>query len=306
VPLVPESRLKGNHGAALVMSRLSQECLVRPVSGDTDVGIDLYCETVSEQQPFVHFWLQVKSGEQCYRYRRQLRASCHFDHDHLRYWNRQPVPVFAALVPMSWPPTSEPDVFVVDITGQLLSKVPTGSRTLASDFVMPAGDQDSVRQFLSIVVPETAARQRISHGVLGDLPTLTPRYVRNVPRAPVLEFKSKILYQLRSTAANSVIFACRSGKLTKQDMDFLGSLAEVASAVGDGHWEAQTAVGLVAHLNGDYVSASNRYQNARNLLRTELAAALGSTYQATWAKHLGEVQRLLAASNSRQPPDLDG
>jgi hypothetical protein len=42
VPAVTENRLKGNCGAALVMSRLSGECLARPVAAETDVGVDLY------------------------------------------------------------------------------------------------------------------------------------------------------------------------------------------------------------------------------------------------------------------------
>ena len=65
MPAIIPNRLKGNYGAALVSSRLSGECLVRPVAADTDVGIDLYCETVAEGHPFLHFWLQVKAGDQC-------------------------------------------------------------------------------------------------------------------------------------------------------------------------------------------------------------------------------------------------
>ena len=63
MPAVTENRLKGNYGASLVMSRLSGECLVRPVAAETDVGVDLYCETVAEGRPFLHFWLQVKAGD---------------------------------------------------------------------------------------------------------------------------------------------------------------------------------------------------------------------------------------------------
>jgi hypothetical protein len=105
MPLVPENRLKGNYGTALVMSRLSSECLVRPVAADTDVGVDLYCETVAEgtRRPFLHFWLQVKASDQCRLDANAQKASCGFDSDHLNYWKEQPVPVFVALVPSEWP-----------------------------------------------------------------------------------------------------------------------------------------------------------------------------------------------------------
>jgi hypothetical protein len=99
MPLVPESRLKGNYGASVLMARLSAECLVRQVAADTDVGIDLYCETVSEGQPFLHFWLQVRAGKQCKIESGGNNATCRFSRDELTYWSRQPVPVFAALVP---------------------------------------------------------------------------------------------------------------------------------------------------------------------------------------------------------------
>ena len=113
MPIVTENRLKGNYGAALVMSRLSGECLVRPVAADTDVGVDLYCETVAEGRPFLHFWLQVKAGDQCKRDASSNAASCSFELDHLKYWTQQPVPVFAALVPAEWPVLCEPDIYIV-------------------------------------------------------------------------------------------------------------------------------------------------------------------------------------------------
>jgi hypothetical protein len=97
MPFVSENRLKGNYGTAVVMACLSSACLVRPVAVDTDVGVDLYCESVEEGTPFFHFWLQVKAGEQCRLAADETSASCSFATDHLLYWYRQPVPVFAAL-----------------------------------------------------------------------------------------------------------------------------------------------------------------------------------------------------------------
>src|SRR5262245_27943710 len=106
----------------MVMARLSGECLVRPVAVDTDVGVDLYCETVIESRPFLHFWMQVKAGDQCEARGEATAASCSFGLEHLNYWLRQPVPVFAALVPTTWPVSCEPSIYVVDITSQLLAR----------------------------------------------------------------------------------------------------------------------------------------------------------------------------------------
>src|SRR5262245_63391848 len=109
---VDENRLKGNYAAAYVSALLSSECLVRPVAADTDVGIDLYCETVEQGTPFLHFWMQVKSGDQCRVIENGNSARCSFTIEHLEYWYRQPVPVFAALVPVHWPVAEDPIVYV--------------------------------------------------------------------------------------------------------------------------------------------------------------------------------------------------
>src|SRR5262245_3085691 len=100
-PLVDRTRLKGNFGANYVAAVFSTQCLVRPVAVDTDVGIDLYCETLTNGGiPFQHFWLQVKAGESIKV--RDGIASYRFDPKQLDYWSYQPVPVFAALVPTDW------------------------------------------------------------------------------------------------------------------------------------------------------------------------------------------------------------
>jgi len=181
--IVHENRLKGNYGAALVAARLSGECLVRPVAADTDVGVDLYCETVVEAHPFLHFWIQVKAGDQCERSITGSGASCRFKIDHLSYWARQPVPVFAALVPCAWPVEIEPDIYIIDITtSNLLGVRASGDwATLASNQEWRAGDPEGVRQFLRDVVPATTARLQVSRGVVAASPTLAPKYVRTTP-----------------------------------------------------------------------------------------------------------------------------
>lgn len=55
-----------------------------------DIGVDLYCETVADGRPFLHFWLQVKAGDQCKRDPSANTASCAFELEHLDYWARQP------------------------------------------------------------------------------------------------------------------------------------------------------------------------------------------------------------------------
>ena len=177
MPIVLDSMLKGNYGASLVMARLSGECLVRPVAAGTDVGIDLYCETVADGKPFLHFWMQVKAGGQCSVVEGTHHASCSFQIDHLRYWAQQPVPVFAALVPTHWPVSSEPDLYIVDITTQMLLSQPDAGQksiTLMSDLYWPHGSYKELKEFLTTTIPDTTARLQISKGILSPSPTLQP------------------------------------------------------------------------------------------------------------------------------------
>ncbi len=274
MPTVDEKRLKGNYGASIVMARLSGECLVRPVAADTDVGVDLYCETVIEGQPFLHFWIQVKAGDQCKQVPKNHTAKCHFSADHLAYWTRQPVPVFAALVPTSWPAQDEPSIYIVDITSQaVFGTIPRSpeSATLTSDHVWRAGDQEAVRVFLTKTVPTTTARLQISKGLVADTPTPAPQYVRERPLVPVLRFKETILYQLRTTAANSILFMPMSDRETTADAKFRRLLASIVEQFGDDpHWENFMSRALSSHTDGKYENALSMYAKARNCIQDDV------------------------------------
>jgi hypothetical protein len=152
--VVDENRLKGNFGAALVVQMLSQPCLVRPVAEGTDIGIDLYCESVTpDGRPFQHFWVQAKTGAQVEVAADGRTAACRFERKKLEYWDRQPVPVFALLVPiLDWPPKPPAQIYVADLTKYLLVIPPPypESPTIRSreDIrTLVPGDPDSLETF---------------------------------------------------------------------------------------------------------------------------------------------------------------
>jgi|SRR5947209_4960364 len=285
MPIVTENRLKGNYGAALVMSRLSGECLVRPVAADSDVGVDLYCETVAEGRPFLHFWLQVKAGDQCKRDASSNAASCSFELDHLKYWTQQPVPVFAALVPAEWPVLCEPDIYIVDITSQILMEsLPVSQQaiTLWSHYHWPTGDRASVQEFLRYDVPDTTARLQVSRGVVADTPTPTPQYVQTRPRVPVLRFKDQIRYQLRRTATNAIIFSLADGEPTREDVEFRRLLAQIVEQFGDDpHWENFFSRAISSHADGKYSDAVPVYEKARQCIQADPNVRDGASWQET-------------------------
>lgn len=273
MPVVSESCLKGNYGAAVVMARLSSECLVRPVAADTDIGVDLYCETVADGQPFLHFWLQVKAGDQCKPSGDTKTASCRFERSKLEYWSRQPVPVFAALVPTEWPVRGEPDVYVVDIGKYLLlSPLPprTQSANLTSDYRWGAGNRAEVQEFLHDVVPAATARIRCREGLVAQAPTITPQYVRHAPSVPVMRFQHQILQQLRTTAAHSIRFALCSEPGDDGAKEFARRLARIVEQFDDDeHYENWLSRGMSAHANADYATAAGLYERACRSIRAD-------------------------------------
>jgi hypothetical protein len=304
MPTVSQERLKGNYGAALVTARLSGECLVRPVAADTDVGVDLYCETVVEGQPFLHFWVQVKTGEQCHLDRTTGAASCRFDRDHLEYWFRQPVPVYAALVPTDWPVRVEPDIYLIDLTTYMLMAGlhdMNQSATLHADYHWPAGDQNRVRAFLTEIVPDTTARLKCFHGVVASSPTLTPQYVQRFPTVPVSRFKREIREQLRRTAAFSAMFSVLTVDLTAGDKEFRRLLARIVEQFGhDPHWENFMARACSSHADGDYMQAVALYEEAKRCIRADPKLPSQADWS-EWGARVNVIQDLQNRARDQEP-----
>ena len=95
----------------------SRMCLVRPAVGQTDVGVDHYCESIIDSRPFLHLWGQVKSSEEFAN--DAVEASCPFKASPLEYWSRQPAPGF--LVPPKWTPEEIRYVHIVGIAFDTLA-----------------------------------------------------------------------------------------------------------------------------------------------------------------------------------------
>ena len=285
------------------MARLSAECLVRPVAVDTDVGVDLYCETVAEGRPFLHFWIQVRAGDQCKVRSDSATASCSFQLDHLAYWLRQPVPVFSALVPTAWSVSGEPAIYIVDVTTQLLvTGLPVGQRelTLASDYRWAPGSAEAVRAFLADVVPQTTARLQVSRGVVSASPTPTPTYVKITPFVPVTRFMSQIEHQLRTTAANSILFALSKAAAPPpaEVLVFCRLLAGVVERFGDDpHWENFMARALTSHADEDYEGALAMYDKAHSCIEADHHVR----DDPPWQLNLRWIQRLQACARERRP-----
>jgi hypothetical protein len=313
MPAITPNRLKGNYGAALVSSRLSGECLVRPVAADTDVGIDLYCETVAEGRPFQHFWLQVKAGDQCKVHPSGPFATCSFYGEHLKYWFRQPVPLFAALVPTEWPVVEEPAIHIIDVTTQILENqhyLGQQSITLKSDYSWQVGDRGSVVDFLEQVVPATAARLQVRSGVVAWIPQQTTKYVHTTPSVPVLAFQERILTQLRSTAAHAIMFSAGDER-TEMDVEFRRFVARIIELFTTSQFRQQKyhlenffSRALSRHLDEAYAEAALLYDEAQNCIHADSNVCDERSWQLLAAK-IGDLKLLALRQHPLTKQDLE-
>ena len=290
--IVDSNRLNGNYAASLVTLRLSSECLVRPVAADTDIGVDLYCETVMDEKPFLHFWLQVKSGQKCIVSKDAKSASYSFHQKHLDYWERQPVPVFAALVHQEWPVKKEPMVYIVDITSKLIQGVTYNKSNkvkLQSDYIWHPRDQRDVISFLYNAVPAATARLQCMGGVVAPQQTNIPKYEISIPVVPVTRYSPIILDQIRRTATSSILFLPQLNGLVEEFAFFRKTLSSVVEQFGDDpHYENFYARAISYHTDKEFEKAVEFYNRAIKSIRDDKKISLVNW----WKKRLKEIERL--------------
>lgn len=169
---VSSAQLKGNFAETTVAAWLSRQCLVRRVAEGTDIGIDLYCESLLGESPYKHFWVQVKSiGEKNFEYGGEAWYA--FDKKHLEYWARQPIPVYAFLVPVVGDPPRSPEyVFGVRLTERIvregLPKTKTITYRTSEGFSAESIDED-LSGFIRKIVPFDTAVALLPKGVIAPI-----------------------------------------------------------------------------------------------------------------------------------------
>lgn len=173
MPYVDENRQKGNFAESTVAAWLSRRCLVRPVATGTDIGVDLYCESLVGTSTFNHFWVQVKAITEINIRQTQVGAEeawYDFETRHLKYWQRQPVPVYTFLVPViGWPPKPPSRIYGIKITDRLVREgVPDQKyvRYSTSEWFDADTIDTDIDQFLSRVVPVDVVSLLIPKGVV--------------------------------------------------------------------------------------------------------------------------------------------
>ena len=200
------NRLKGNYAEHFVASWLSRVCLVRPVSAGTDIGVDLYCETIIEGTPFLHFWVQVKTINQSNikEVKNKEIAWYDFETKHLKYWERQPVPVYAFLVPLDdWPPSIPKRIYTVKLTEQIIRNgIPNQSylRMNTSEWADLEKIDVDLKEFVNKVVPGDTSIILLQKGFVAPIPELQEVSEKRYPIGIGYQYLDKILENIRDAS----------------------------------------------------------------------------------------------------------
>lgn len=279
IPKVDINRLKGNYAEALVAQWLSRSCLVRPVAEGTDIGVDLYCEAVVSETPYLHFWAQVKAiPSNCLSEEDgSTVASYRFQTRHLCYWERQPIPVYAFLVPVAdWPPSAIERIYGVRITEYLVrNDVPnSASVTIKTKDCFEASSLDSdLHQFISDIVPWDTSALLLRKGIVAPIPELRAQPESRFPTGIGFQYLEKTLNTIRDTAVHGLYHGLLLEHYQPSQRSLRKRFEEVAKIFEyDMHLYGLSMLVRAAHEDGD-VETAKRYINSA-IARTEANARL--------------------------------
>jgi hypothetical protein len=268
MPHIDENRIKGNYGVYALMKELSKFCFPRPIFEGTDVGIDLYCETYEKPviggRPFLHFWAQVKTTKDNILSDGTMPFS--FETHHIKYWSRQPVPVFAFIVRVpNWPlPDNIYPFYVIDIKNHVFQNqelLRGGSHTLHSNFTI--NSQDDLKYFIFNTVPYISAIHKIPEGIVQSLPTIDPEY-EIIPVVDLCyQYLDQILWHIRRTSTSAIYGSYNHAFGNEEIKKNIRKLKEIVNIFEDDtHWETHYSLGLASFLDENFAEAKDFFNMA--------------------------------------------
>jgi hypothetical protein len=190
--VMTDNQLKGNWAEQYISARLAERgCLVRHVPQGHDIGIDLYCETIEEHTPFLHFWCQIKTSKKW----KGEKEKIHFSPNEREkeYWIKQPVPVFVFLVPDLRDKSTRTFIpFYICRTD-----LREDERKIYSYIKIKSSSDLS--DFLSKELPLLYFLWELREGKVSSLKTVKNEYTRFFPSFITQHFENNLLISLRNT-----------------------------------------------------------------------------------------------------------
>lgn len=220
-----------------------------------------------EDKPFIHFWIQVKSSKDFPN--REDEVTCSFKTSSLKYWERQPVPVIAVLVPIEWPPEQINYIHIIDITLSILinginPEVESQTLKSISRLAIPINDISKIDEKLEGLLlhhlPMTISAMYSKKGFLYAAPKPTEEYLKYYSGHILDKCIPQIELNIKNAATFAVTQFIDSGKDYRQ---LPKSLITVLEAMEDeNHFHVFEAKGVLLKAKGNYQEAIIKFQKA--------------------------------------------
>lgn len=288
MPTVTLNQLLGNQGEALVTYLLSKFCLVRPVAGGTDVGIDLFCETITDNQPNNNFLVQVKASSA------EGETSYIFDKEKILYWWRQTLPVFVFLVsPEINYKNQKFKIHVINLTECFLedSEIKHQSKTLKSNFTI--NSVETMQEFVTSIVPVSAARLWLKHGVIiPSKPGLEVGYLKHYPAVGCGVFAKQALKSIGRSASMILLDLVENQEMTGDNRRYRLHLEAVLETFESyGNYDMHYSLGLSKYKDGRHRESIVHFTKAINCIKTD--SRIDQTFFQPFVK---EIQALISSA----------
>jgi hypothetical protein len=257
-------------------------CLVRIVTEDSTTGTSLHCETDinsrGKREPFRHFWIHVRTGDRVSVIDPGKQASCLFNVRELEYWARQPVPVYAFLIPDYASGAVPRAIYYVNLSRHLSDiqfPVDKGRVTLRSDGVIRPDLRNEFRAFLKNMEPYRESPAYSTDNGEELAPHLLELYVLEPSADSGDRHWWEACEDLRRTAAMAMpgLVEALPQCQVEEAREFLGILrsrlvpvVRLFADAGDQHWETHYALGVDASDKGDSKRAAAHFEKAESFV----------------------------------------
>lgn len=264
----------GNTGENYVAYQLSRFCIVRPVAGGTDIGIDLYCELplyekVSDVSTYLHFGVQVKTGAS---YKNHVTIK----QDQRDYYKMLRFPLIIAVLPdIPNVVQSECGIMVIDYS-KMLSDSAEGIiqenelNRISREHYEEFQNHEEFKNRIRAAVEIATVRLDYKHGVLRPIPSTQNSYFKNYYHKGSHHYNKQAYDTITKTASNMII-SYFDNRAQPSELDpGIQRLAMILEAANDiNHWDSMFALGIYYHASREYVRSKKYFLTSMKVIRDD-------------------------------------
>ena len=306
--VITDEQLKGNWGEQLIAANLAAEgCLIRHVTQGHDSGIDLYCETVKDNIPFLHFWCQVKTSKKYCGKKEKVPYTP--IKKHREYWLTQPVPVFIFLVPDLRDEKNIPENKPYYICRAFDLRY---NETIKSFLKIESSE---VSKFLNIDLALETLIWELKDGKVSHLKTPENDYTKKYLSGIVQEFEPEVLSSLLNTLwrlSQDILFhGISPNNLLKKDtlnndgkmrfetaIPYIEALEILMVGKNDEQYQNYATMGVYYELKKEYNKSLEYYEKSLSIINTNSNI---NKNEDSWKKTIKDIEEHIKRVKTKMP-----